>query len=562
MWFIGGQVFTGEGDRPQPLAVRFVGDRIDQVCLDGTQPPPDPGGDVVDLAGATVLPGLLDVHTHPAFMSELVDAVSLLPPEVDSIESLVARLRSSGQASDAGWTDESSEERASEEGSPRQERAGSAARPESSSGRNDGWIEGYGFDESGYPEGRQPTRHDLDRVSATQPVFARRCDGHTAVCNTVALELAGITAETPDPPGAAYGRDASGMPDGRLIEVAAVERVHGLIPVPDEKERVTRMARLARHFAERGLVGLGDLFATMVPDPLRTFRAAARLGPFPQVGLYLGWEHIKADPPTLTDDDRTGRIHIAGCKLLMDGAYSNRTAWTHDPYPDSCDHGIPTTTVEELRAAGAWARSNGVQVAVHAMGDAALDAVIDTFADEDPWLDDVPSVRLEHATLFSPERIARVEAARMRFAVVSHTIFLFAEYGSYESNLSPAQFAIAYPIRSFHEGLRATALSSDSPATAWEAANDVFVSVQAAVERRSHTGADIGQSEAVSVAQALELYTSRAAQCMRLPGLGRIAEGAEASLVVLDRDIFGMPPEQLAQTRVAQTWMAGSKVYG
>ncbi len=554
-------MFTGEGDRPQPLAVRFVGDRIDQVCLDGTQPPPDPGEDVVDLAGATVLPGLLDVHTHPAFMSELVDAVSLLPPEVDSIESLVARLRSSGAGSlperpnrlavDADFPPRSLAPHSTRQSSPRR-----------SPGRSSMWIAGYGFDESGYPEGRQPTRHDLDRVSATRPVFARRCDGHTAVCNTVALELAGITAETPDPPGAAYGRDASGMQDGRLIEVAAVERVHGLIPVPDEKERVTRIARLARHFAERGLVGLGDLFATMVPDPLRTFRAAARLGPFPQVGLYLGWEHIKADPPTLTDDDRTGRIHIAGCKLLMDGAYSNRTAWTHDPYPDSCDHGIPTTTVEELRAAGAWARSNGVQVAVHAMGDAALDAVIDTFADEDPWLDDVPSVRLEHATLFSPERIARVGAARMRFAVVSHTIFLFAEYGSYESNLSPAQFAIAYPIRSFHEGLRATALSSDSPATAWEAADDVFVSVQAAVERRSHTGADIGQSEAVSVAQALELYTSRAATCMRLPGLGRIAEGAEASLVVLDRDIFAVPPEQLAQTRVVQTWMAGSKVSG
>lgn len=148
----------------------------------------------------------------------------------------------------------------------------------------------------------------------------------------------------------------------------------------------------------------------------------------------------------------------------------------------------------------------------------------------------------------------------MGFAVVSHTIVFFAEFGSYAANLSPEQFAIAYPIRSFHEGVPATALSSDAPATAWADADDVLVSVQAAVVRRSHTGADIGQGEAFTVGEAPELYTSRTARLMAFEGLGRIAPGREGSFVVLDRDVFTVPSEAIVQVEVAQTWLAGERV--
>lgn len=497
--------------------------------LEGS-PEAEPGEEVVNLQGATVLQGLLDVHTHPAMMSTLVDVVSCLPPAVRSMDELVRVLRTS-PAFGRG--------------------------PEH-------WSEGFGFDETGYPERRQPTRHDLDRVSSSQPIFVRRCDGHTAVANTRALELAGITALTPDPPGAEFGRDADGVPNGQLLEMGAQDPVLRCIPDCDNAQRIDDVSRLAEHFAKRGIVGVGDMFATMIDQPLTTFRAAAERVPFPQVGLYLGWQHIKDAPPTLTDDDRTGRIRIAGVKLLLDGAYSHRTAWTHDAYPGTFEHGLQTTSDEDLRAAVAWARANRLQVAVHAMGDAALDHVIGMFEDEEPWMGDHPSIRFEHATLTSRARIARIARiarARMRFAVISHTIFFFAEFGAYEQNLFPAQFAMAYPIKDYYDGLPATALSSDMPATAWADADDVFVSVQAAVRRRAHTGADIGAAQAISVRQALELYTSRAATTMPLPGLGHIALGGPASFVVLDRDVFTVSPEVIDQARPAQTWMAGRQVY-
>lgn len=526
MWFVGARVFTGEGDGPRELAFRVLDGRFTAVVAPA-EAAPEAGEDVVDLAGATVLPGLLDVHTHPAFMSQLVDAVTLLPPAVSSLAEMLDALRRSpvlGQGPDA-------------------------------------WIEAFGYDDSAWPEGRPPTRHDLDQVTTEQPMFVRRCDGHSGVANTRALEIAGITAETPDPPHAAYGREADGTPDGRLIEPAATDSIANLVPNVTQEERVARVVRLAEHFASHGIVGVGDMLATMVPEPLATFRAAAQRCDLPRIGLYLGWEQIKQDPPTLTDDERTGRVFIAGVKLFMDGAYSNRTAWTHDEYPHTCDHGMRTATDDDLRAAFAWARANRVQVSVHAMGDAALDHALDLFEHEEPWLNGTPSLRLEHATLFSPERVRRVAASPLGIAVVSHTIFFFAEYAAYESNLSPEQFQIAYPIRSFYEGVPATALASDTPATAWADADDVFTSLQAAVVRRSHTGADIGQAEAVTVAQGLELYTSRAARCMRMDGLGRIAEGYEASFVVLDRDVFTIAPETIAEVQVAQTWLAGKQVF-
>ena len=137
----------------------------------------------------------------------------------------------------------------------------------------------------------------------------------------------------------------------------------------------------------------------------------------------------------------------------------------------------------------------------------------------------LPSIRLDHATLFSAAMIDRLNSARMSFAVVSHSIFMFAEYDSYERNLSPRQFDIAYPIRSFYEQVPYTALASDTPATAWADADNVFVSIKAAVVRKAYNGDDIGQAEAVTVPQALLLYTGRARQVAPLDGVGIIDNG-------------------------------------
>ena len=304
----------------------------------------------------------------------------------------------------------------------------------------DAWIQGFGYDESKYPEGRGPTADDLEQVSATQPVFVQRCDGHSSVCNRRALELAGITEETTDPPGARYGRDADGRLNGLLIETNATDAVAAAIPTPDDEKQIRNLARLNRHFLERGIVGVADLLATMVPAPLRTFRAAEQQGLQVQCALYYGWPAIaeNADPgphrrrPDRPDQDRRPEA-VHGRRLFephrVDRGPLPRLRRTRHAHPDR--RGPPRGG--ELGApqphSGRRARD----------GRPSAEPRASTCSrDEEPWMGDLPSIRLDHATLFSPAMIERMNAARMSFAVVSHSIFLFAEYDSYDRNLSRA----------------------------------------------------------------------------------------------------------------------------
>ncbi len=517
--FVNGKVFTGTGadDFVSAFRIRdgvfdWVGDASDVSTED-----------VFELDGATVLPGLLDVHTHPGFMASLSSSVSLLPPSVSALSGLLDRLRTH----------------------------------ENFGRDDDSWIEGFGYDDATFPDGH-PTRSDLDQVSTTQVVFVRRSDGHTACVNSRALELAGITRDTQDPAGARFERDEHGEPNGVLTEIAAVDAVERIRPKRSQEDLVEGIVSLNEHFLSLGIVAVNDLYADLIPEPLRLFRLAADRGFVPSVILFVGW---RAGLPDLTEAERAGPVRIGGVKLFMDGAYSNRTAWVVEPYPGSDDHGLRTVDDDELRAAVTWARRNNVQVAIHEMGDRAATHVLDMFENEEPWLGELPSIRLEHASLFSQEMMTRLARARMRFGVVTHSIFFFAECTSYARNLTDAQFAVAYPIRTFYERVPLVALASDAPATAWEDADNPFTSIQAAVERRAHDGSDFNQAEAVTVGQALHLYTGRAAQLSALDRVGLIAPGYRADFVVLDRDVFTLGSDEIAGTSVLRTFVDGAQVY-
>lgn len=203
----------------------------------------------------------------------------------------------------------------------------------------DAWIEDFGYNEADYPDGT-PTRHDLDQVSTTPPVHCLRADVHTGVVNSYLLDLAGITADTPDPEASRFERFADGTPNGVLEEFGAIEAVTRFRPVPDTGEWTRRIVALGERYGRLGLTTVDDLLASHTPDSLATFRRAAAAG-FPQrVGLFWRWD--PADPlPELSEDDRTGDIRVAGVKVITDGAYANRTAWTSTPTPAPATTAIP-----------------------------------------------------------------------------------------------------------------------------------------------------------------------------------------------------------------------------
>jgi predicted amidohydrolase YtcJ len=491
------------------------------------------GGDApreqaIDLRGRTVVPGFIDSHMHPTLVAETLDAVACTPPAVTTIDGMVNALR---QSAHAGRGDEV-------------------------------WIRGWGYDESMLEEHRTPTRQDLDRVSTTQPVFVLRSDCHSAVCNGVALRRAGVSRDTPDPAGGSFGRDDDGEPNGVLIEFGANEFVRRAMRRMEHADRVRRLARLSQHYSERGIVAVSDMMAQPFPDDVDAYRDAVQQGLRQQVLVYHGWTYLAGRTAEHRyDTAQDQRVRLAGLKVFMDGSISNRTAWVSEPFRASTLHGTPTLSDEALLAALQYARSIGVQLAVHVMGDAAISHALDLLADEEPWLEAMPSVRLEHATLLTDHHMRRIRRARMRFAVVTQVIFLFAEHASYLQNLSPDRLRLAYAMRTQYQRVASLALSSDAPGTSWNDPDNVFVSLKAAVARVAHNGQDIGQEEAITVPQAVLLYTGRARHVAPFRGVGTIEPGAEASFAVLDQDIFTLDPTALDTVRVDETYIAGELVH-
>jgi predicted amidohydrolase YtcJ len=525
--FVNGKIFTGRSEHDFVSAFRVADGKItwvgDARSVNVAQS--------TDLGGRTVVPGFIDIHTHPTLVAMTFRAVPCTIPIVHDIPGLIEALRT---------------------------------HPNYGKGERN-WIEGWGYDESKLQEQRTPTTEDLDRVSTTQPVYVLRSDCHSGVCNTKALQIAGITRNTPDPESARFGRYANGEPNGVLEEFGANDVVMKAKSSADFEARVRALADTAAHYYERGIVAATDMKVYAHPfHDLEVYRAAETLGFGPQILLYFDWSAMRHDPgPDLTDEQRSGRIRFAGIKLFADGSISGRTAWMTEPYQGTHRCGYATMDLDALQSAYEWARRNKVQVAVHAMGDQALGSVVDFFCDQQPWMGrDIPSVRLEHATLLSDDMICKMNDSPMVFGVATQIIFFFAEHDAYVRHLTPRQYRHAYPVRTFYEHLPHVGLSSDAPATTWADPDNVFVSIEAAVRRKAYNGLDIVPEQAISVAQAVLLYTARAAQLGRYADrVGQIAEGCEASFVVLDRDIFTVDADAIHDTRVDETWLAGTKVY-
>ena len=488
------------------------------------------GAAVEDLGGSVVLPGFVDTHMHPTFIAQNIGAVACIVPNVTSIPEMLDALRS-----------------------------------HPAFGKGDtAWIEGWGYDESKLAEHRPPTRHDLDQVSASQPIFVMRSDCHSGLANTRALELAGITRETPDPPDGAFGRNEDGVPNGILRENGAAYAVARARGATDYASDVARLVATSQRLAAHGIVACTDMLC--IPTPYRQldlYRDAQRQGFTQHARLYYDFEALQTYPiPPITDADRAGQIAIGGIKLFMDGSISNRTAWMRDPYPGTAgDTGMRICLPQQMIDALAFARENRLQISVHAMGDRAIQEVVDVWGDEAPWMGELPSVRIEHASVLDAELMQRIAAARMTFGVATNVDFFFCEYDSYSVNLSAEQFARTYAVKDMSAAIERLALSSDSPATTWADPDNVFLSIQAAVTRKAYNGADIVAAQAITVPEAVLLFTGRARKVADALDIGMVAPGFQASFITLADDIFAVDPSAIIDTQVTGTWIRGERVY-
>lgn len=521
---------------------------LDRFAVDGDRfadPDPDAHWDrVVDLNGAVIRPAFMDLHTHPSIVAETLDALAATPPLVDSIESLIERLREHA-----------------------------ATHPE-------GWILGWGYDESLLAEHRTPTREDLNRVSATRPVMVRRSDCHRLVVNDAALRLAGIDESTPDPAGGRWGRDAEGRLTGEVIEIGAVRRIEAAMkPAADGEEgaeavadpeaaAVASLLKLEAYYARRGITRVTEMMAERGPvDMLSVWRKAQAQGLSVLCGIYQTWTGGR-DPygmPELSDDEKTGDARIAGVKLFSDGSVSAKSAKVRVPYADGTT-GESLIDDEVFRAAFAWAKRNGVQVSIHVMGDATLEYILELVEPLEPWMEGVPSVRLEHASFVPDDLLERILAVKAGIGITTQPIFPFAEWPTYRASLTEARLSEVMPLAKLAGTDLPLALSSDAPATTWADPDDVFATLQSATTRVDASGRSFGAGEAVEVRTALLLYGERAARVM--PALspygfgGTMRPGERADFVRLSEDPLAVPGADVRRVKVLATVSAGVLRYG
>ncbi|MEK4029509.1 amidohydrolase [Pseudobacillus sp. FSL P4-0506] len=522
--FINGKIFTSNSDQPYATAMKVQDGKIiwvgkqEEVALTA--------GDVIDLQGQRVLPGLIDAHLHPWHLAMYSKQIAALPPNVYSIAELIEKIQEARKNLKEG-----------------------------------SWIQCWGYDEGKLAEGRMPTRWDLDKAAPDVPVIASRSCVHIATVNSKVLEMAGITKDTPNPPGGQIDKDENGEPTGVLRE-SARELVFKIMPVQTIEEDALALAELSPKLLAHGITAVTDLMARVEPvDYLEMYNQGREKGLKQRTVLYYLWEDLQKRP--IQDKERTNRenpIHIGGIKLFSDGSISGQTAWVNPPFLGEGENGgIATTSKAELLAAGEAAKQYGIQLVIHAMGEQAIDLIVDTFYDKEGWLEDAPSVRIEHVTL--PTKQAMKRMAKARIGIVTQPVFLYAEIESYLKNLGAERTKSTYPIKSMlKEGIE-VAFSSDAPGTAWADPVNPFLGIKSAITRKAYDGTDTGQDERVDVATAIELYTRAAQQLTRIPNVGQLKPGYYADFIILDQDILEIDPQKIDELQVMETYMGGKCVY-
>jgi predicted amidohydrolase YtcJ len=481
----------------------------------------------VDLEGRTVLPGLIDVHTHALEWAKglLRNDVAAGYPGVRSVADLVAAVRT---------------------------RAALVARG--------GWIAGSGWDDAKLEEKRYVTRADLDLVSPDHPVYLAHVSGHLAVANTLALREAGITRSTADPSGGVIERSADGEPTG-ILKDNAMTLVAARLP-PDPPDLAMRAARLVSERAlEVGLTTLHDVNLTSADlgayqDAERRGWLRVRVRLVPGVASVADAERLAAQG--LHTGFGSDRLKLGGVKMFADGGMGARTIAVYEPLAEEpTNRGLLIWTTEDMRRAHRALARAGWQLVTHAIGDRAIDQVLDSYEAtlREIGLEDA-RFRIVHAGLSTPAIQARLRA--LRVGVDGNPPFVYW-IGSWFRKYGPERVRWSYPGRSYVTAGIVAGGASDVAVTPLSPWWGVWAAV---VRQELETGDVLAPEERLSVAEAFRLYTRNGAWLsFEENRIGVIAPGALADLVVVDRDVLKVPSAELKDVKVLLTLVGGEVVF-
>ena len=487
-----------------------------------------PKAEVVDLKGAVMFPGFMEAHNHLPMHGYLTDGIDLAPSNVRKMNDVLDLVKEEAQKVPPGT-----------------------------------WIKGSRYAEYFLTEKRHPMRNDLDQVSPGHPVILFHTSLHACVLNSHALKEIGITRETPNPQGGIIEKDPeSGEPNGVLHDQAMMDVFNKLffddLSAMSTHERIDLCERTVEKFAQVGLVFAGD--ALVVPPTLNMYQetlAAGRL----KIRIYTMNYALMAEPLTgsqIKTGFGCGKLRIGPIKLFADGGMSNRTAAVGTPYlTPPYDKGLKIQSREELIDKVKWYHALGYQIAIHAQGDAGISDTLDAYEAVLGLKSDNPlRHRIEHAGCLYPDLLSR--AADMNILASVQPVF-FGELGhGFLEAFGPELAHQLYPFKSMLRAGMTLGGSSDCPV----ANLDPRVGLRDAVLRRTPSGEALGPDEALTMDQAIRLYTRGSAYLSFDEAFnGTIETGKRADFTVMAADPREVEPEEVPEIPFVMTVVDGEIVW-
>lgn len=472
---------------------------------------------VRDLDGKTLIPGFIDSHTHISGDPQRYINLS----EITSIAEMQDLIRAKAEELGAGE-----------------------------------WITGYGWSEDELTEGRKPLRGDLDIAAPRNPVTLTRAGGHSAVVSTSALGLAEINNNTPNPEGGVIERDENGIANGIIRERQNI--VGRLVPDSTYEELLASLEINLGNLLAKGITSITD--ASTAPDEYAMWEElyAKPDVKLPRSAVQFQW----FDPEGISEvKERVGDgnefLRIGPIKVFADGGFTGPAAFTKEPYLNQGDYrGYLNMPAEELVAHINEIHDAGWQMGVHAIGDAAIELVVDTLADA---LTRNP--REDHRTYLNhfsmrPSDETMETMAEHGIHITQQPNFTYTLEGRYVANLDGWRLEHNNPLRSPMDHGIHVAISSDILPIG------PLVGIYAAVTRKGMSGRVFGADEAISIEEAIAGYTIKGAYLGFEEDIkGSLEPGKLADMVVLSDDILTIDPEEIMDIEIEQTYVGGELVY-
>jgi predicted amidohydrolase YtcJ len=517
-----GKIYTANPDQPTAHAIAIKGNQIIAVNNNGKIDRfIGPKTRVIDVEGMFVCPGFNDAHFHLFSGYKSIYDINLT--NVQSVRDIQRQILKGVRKLPPGT-----------------------------------WLVGRGWDQNLLPGGKWPSRRNLDVIAPHVPIFLLRICGHVAVVNSKALQIAGITSETPDPPGGEIDRDIKGKPTG-ILKGEAKNLVSQYIPPPSEDQIIKYVGETLEKIKKYGITTIQDHSNADVYRIYQQYLDKRKLTC--RISVWFPLQENLKEYKKVRDKNKDSYLRFGMLKGFIDGSMGSRTANFFNPYSDAPDtYGIPRMTQNQLNYLVLLADREGFQTGIHAIGDKANRMALDAY-ELTQKLNGIRERRhrIEHAQVLSRNDLSRL--GELGVVASMQPLHCIEDMQWAESRIGQHRCRYAYAWKSLLTNGAALAFGSDWPVVSM----NPLLGIYAAITRRDTLGYPVTgwfPQERLSLEEAIDAYTFGSAYAESMENeKGSLEPGKLADIVVLNKNLFEISPKQILKTKVIYTILGGQIIY-